>query len=87
MSPAISTPAKDIEVTQKNDLPVVLIARSINGVKSPTFRGNDNYGISLATNHLISLGHTKIAMIGGADQASTDRDLYSGYIKAIKKAG
>jgi DNA-binding LacI/PurR family transcriptional regulator len=68
-------------------LPTVLIARSIPGVKAPVFRGDDSFGISLATNHLISLGHKRIAFIGGTDQTSTGRDRYQGYLHAMDKAG
>ena len=53
----------------------------------PVFRGDDAYGTGLATNHLISLGHTRIAMIGGTDQTSTGRDRYQGYVAAMEAAG
>lgn len=87
MSPAIGTPAEDIELAENHGLPVVLIARNVEGAEVPVFRGDDAYGISLATNHLISLGHTRIAMIGGTDQTSTGRDRYQGYVNAMEKAG
>ena len=87
MSPAIDTPAEDIAAAEENGLPIVLIARSIPGVKAPVFRGDDSFGISLATNHLISLGHKRIAFIGGTDQTSTGRDRYQGYLHAMEKAG
>jgi DNA-binding LacI/PurR family transcriptional regulator len=87
MSPAIDTPAEDIIQAEENGLPTVLIARSIQGVKSPVFRGDDAFGIGLATNHLISLGHTRIAFVGGTDQTSTGRDRYQGYLHAMDKAG
>ncbi|EEX86030.1 MULTISPECIES: LacI family DNA-binding transcriptional regulator [Brucella] len=87
MSPAIGTPAEDIQLAEDNGLPVVLIARSVEGVHAPVFRGDDAYGIGLATNHLISLGHTRIAMIGGTDQTSTGCDRYRGYVQAMEKAG
>ncbi len=87
MSPAIGTPPEDIKLAEDNGLPVVLIARSVEGVHAPVFRGDDAYGIGLATNHLISLGHTRIAMIGGTDQTSTGRDRYRGYVQAMEKAG
>ena len=53
----------------------------------PVFRGDDAYGIGLATNHLISLGHRRIAMIGGTDQTSTGRDRFQGYVAAMEAAG
>lgn len=87
MSPAIGTPREDIEMLEENGLPAVLVARSVEGAKVPVFRGDDSYGVGLATNHLISLGHRRIAMIGGTDQTSTGRDRYHGYVAAMEKAG
>ena len=87
MSPAIGTPPEDIRLAEENGLPAVLIARSVEGAEVPVFRGDDAYGIGLATNHLISLGHRRIAMIGGTDQTSTGRDRYQGYVAAMEAAG
>lgn len=87
MSPAIGTPPEDILMAEENGLPAVLIARTVEGPPVPVFRGDDAYGIGLATNHLIALGHTRIAMIGGTDQTSTGRDRYQGYVAAMQKAG
>ncbi len=87
MSPAIGTPPEDIMLAEENGLPAVLIARSVEGARVPVFRGDDAYGIGLATNHLISLGHTRIAMVGGTDHTSTGRDRYRGYVVAMQKAG
>ncbi len=47
---------------------------------------HDAYGTRLATNHLISLGHRRIAMIGGTDQTSTGRDRFQGYLNAMEAA-
>ena len=87
MSPAIDTPPEDIRLAEDNGLPAVLIARSVEGAGVPVFRGDDAYGIGLATNHLISLGHKRIAMIGGTDQTSTGRDRFQGYVAAMEAAG
>jgi DNA-binding LacI/PurR family transcriptional regulator len=87
MSPAIGTPPTDIITAEGNGLPAVLIARDVEGSHVPVFRGDDAYGTALATNHLISLGHTRIAMIGGTDQTSTGRDRYQGYVSAMQAAG
>lgn len=86
MSPAIGTPPDDIRMAEENGLPVVLIARSVAGAQVPVFRGDDAYGIGLATNHLISLGHRRIAMIGGTDYTSTGRERYRGYVAAMENA-
>ena len=87
MSPAIGTPASDIVMAEENGLPAVLIARTVEGADVPVFRGDDSYGTGLATNHLISLGHKRIAMIGGTDQTSTGRVRYQGYVNAMEAAG
>ena len=87
MSPAIGTPVEDIKLAEDNNMPAILIARQMDGLDVPTYRGDDSYGISLATNHLIGLGHRTIAMIGGTDQTSTGRDRYQGYVNALRKAG
>jgi len=87
MSPAIGTPADDIRMAEDNGLPVVLIARSVAGAEVPVFRGHDAFGVGLATDHLIALGHRRIVMIGGTDQTSTGRDRYQGYVAAMEKAG
>jgi DNA-binding LacI/PurR family transcriptional regulator len=86
MSPAIGTPLEDVRLAEQNGMPAILVARSMEGVELPTYRGDDSYGISLATNHLIGLGHRAIAMIGGTDQTSTGRDRYQGYVDALRKA-
>ncbi|AQS41164.1 MAG: Alanine racemase [Candidatus Tokpelaia hoelldobleri] len=87
MSPAICTPVADINLAEANGLPVVFIARRVEDLKAPVFRGDDAYGIELATRHLISLGHRRIAMIGGTDYTSTGRDRYRGYQQAMSQAG
>lgn len=87
MSPAIGTPASDIRMCEENGMPVVLIARTVEGAEVPVFRGDDAYGVGLATDHLISLGHTRIAMVGGTDTTSTGRDRYRGYVVAMERAG
>lgn len=87
MSPAIDTPASDIRMAEDNGLPVVLVARTVKDADVPVFRGDDAFGISLATEHLIGLGHRVIAMVGGTDQTSTGRHRYRGYVAAMERAG
>ncbi len=41
----------------------------------------------MATDHLIGLGHRRIAMIGGTDLTSTGRERYRGYRLAMERAG
>jgi len=87
MSPAIGTPASDIRLAEDNDLPVTLIARTVEGSGVTSFRGDDTYGMSLVVDHLIAEGHRRIAMIGGTDLTSTGRDRELGYRQALERAG
>ncbi|WP_019996769.1 LacI family DNA-binding transcriptional regulator [Aureimonas ureilytica] len=87
LSPAIGTPPSDIHLAETNDLPVTLIARTVEGSGVTSFRGDDTYGMTLVVNHLIEEGHRKIALIGGTDQTSTGRDRQRGYQNALEAAG
>ncbi len=87
MSPAIGTPASDIRLAEDNDLPVALIARTVEGSGVASFRGDDAYGMSLVVRHLIEEGHRSIALVGGTDQTSTGRDRAQGYRDALEEAG
>lgn len=87
LSPAIGTTQQDIEAIEKNGLPVVLIARWVDGTPAPVFRGDDKLGIHMATSHLIGLGHRTIAYIGGQRTTSTGRDRREGYLSALEEAG
>ena len=87
LSPALGTPAADIRLAEDNELPTTLIARTIDGSGVTGFRGDDSYGMGLAVDHLVSLGHRRIAMIGGNDATSTGRDRAAGYRAALERAG
>ncbi len=64
LCPALSTPPGLIRTLKSWKLPFVTVMRPLEGEDSD-FIGCDNYeGIKLATQHLIDLGHQKIAFIG-----------------------
>jgi len=85
ISPAIGTTADDIRKIEANALPVVMIARGVDGVKVPAFRGDDKKGIYMATRHLLRSGHRDIAFIGGRRETSTGRDRREGYLAALEE--
>lgn len=87
VSPAINTTHEDITAIEAKGLPVVMIARSVEGARVPLFRGDDKKGIYMATRHLIGLGHQRIAFIGGKRETSTGRDRRAGYLAALEQAG
>ena len=86
ISPAIGTTAADIRAIENSGLPVVMIARWVEGSDAPVFRGDDRLGIYRATRYLIDLGHRDIAFIGGRRETSTGRDRREGYMAAMREA-
>ncbi len=87
MSPSIGTTKEDIDRIEENGLPVVMVARSVEGANVPTFLGDDRDGFEMITSYLIGLGHHHIAIIGGTRKTSTGRDRRTGYLEAFRKAG
>ncbi len=85
--PAIGTTADEIGDIERAGLPVVLIARWVDGAGAPVYRGDDKHGVYLATRHQLDLGHKRIAFIGGRRETSTGRDRLAGYLMALDEAG
>lgn len=73
ISPAGATTAEDLAFLRRTGIPVVQAIREIDGVDLD-FVGCDNAsGTDLALNHLLDLGHRRIAGIGGRIESSTGR--------------
>ena len=66
-------------------IPIVLVNRKVdrNDVSSVTI--DDSIGIRLAINHLVELGHTQIAYIGGPTNTSTGQDRYLEFRQTLKE--
>ena len=87
VEPAIGTPPEDVLLAENNGMPAIFIARSMEGLDVPIYRGDDTYGISLATNHLIGLGHRRIGIIKGPRSSPLTLDRVAGYQDALCQAG
>jgi LacI family transcriptional regulator len=82
--PAEGTTPESLQRIADFGVPCVQISRFVKGV-SLDFAGNDHRkGTYLATEHLISLGHHRLAMIGGTDRVSTGFERHQGYLDALK---
>ncbi|MDO9413928.1 MAG: LacI family DNA-binding transcriptional regulator [Pseudolabrys sp.] len=85
--PAAGTTAKSMQRLIRFNMPCVQVSRYVRGV-ALDFAGNDNVrGTYLATEHLIALGHRRIAMIGGNEITSTGWERLKGYTDALKAHG
>ncbi|MCB1385186.1 MAG: LacI family DNA-binding transcriptional regulator [Nitratireductor sp.] len=87
VSPAIGTTAADIKAIEDTGLPVVMVARWVQGSRAPVYRGDDKKGAYMVTRHLIELGHRKLAFIGGRRETSTGNDRREGFLAALEQAG
>jgi len=68
-------------------VPFVLVDRTIPGVDADTVLGDSAGGAQHLVEHLIALGHRRIAMITESDAVSTARDRRRGYEAALSAAG
>lgn len=76
-----------LEKVNDNEVPVVLIDRYF-ASSSLSYVSTDNYqGGLLATRHLISRGHKKIACIQGTPFSMPVKERVRGYVEAMKEAG
>jgi LacI family transcriptional regulator len=84
-------PATDRSATfaawiQNCRIPKVLFVRSVPGVDCD-YVGVDNiYGAQSAVEHLVKLGHRRIAFIGGASEVSSRQERVTGYENALRKS-
>lgn len=71
----------------KTDIPIALLSRDVPSLAVNTVLVDDYLGGYEATNHLISLGHQKIAMITEDTAFSTLQARVNGYKKALEESG
>src|SRR5439155_393102 len=76
-----------LRVLTQNGVPFVLIDRAIAGYHGDLVQGDSVVGARQLVDHLITLGHRRIAMITETDEVSTARDRLLGYREAIEAAG
>lgn len=90
VTPAIGTPKAHLQRVQQWRIPVVQVSRYVPGVGAD-YVGNDNrMATGLATKHLLSLGHKRLAYIGLNKATSTGRDRFAGFraaVQALEPAG
>lgn len=69
------------------DVPIVLVNRTVDSSRVFAVITNDHRGTALAVEHLVQLGHTKIAHIVGPERYSTGKARHQGFLDAMKRAG
>lgn len=73
-----------LETLRKHGIPFVLLDREVPGMESDIVLGDSKEGARRLVDHLVSLGHKRIAMINGAGNVSSARMRFEGYREALK---
>jgi LacI family transcriptional regulator len=68
-------------------LPVVLVNRRLEDGGRASVVGNDRKGVGLAVEHLVGLGHRRIAHLAGPRELSTGSLRHQGFVDAMRSAG
>ncbi len=84
--PAPETTASWLNDLWRNGFPCVQIMREVAFSQLPALLADNRKGIRNVTNHLISLGHKKIAFIGGDERGSDYHERLAGYMDAMNDA-
>lgn len=88
VSPPPSVTAEILEPIRRQRTPVVYVSRRIEGDDEADWVVNaDRQAMIAATHRLVSLGHRRIALIGGQPGTSVSRDRVAGFQAEIARVG
>src|SRR5271154_454658 len=85
LAPAIGTSLKDIKPLLAG-LPVVQVMRRLPGLKASLVAPENREGARKATVHLIAVGHTRVAFVGGISSMLVREERLAGYRLALDEA-
>mgnify|MGYP001812423069 CR=1 FL=1 len=71
----------------RNEVPTVLVSRSVAGDSFPAIVGDDHAALSLVVRHLVELGHQRIAHVAGTLDISTGLFRKDGFVNAVTEHG
>lgn len=79
--------ARRLTSLKRHDVPCVLIDRQVKGFRTDVVCSDGREGARRLTEHLIRLGHRRIAIISGPAHISTAEERFAGYRQALQKHG
>ena len=85
--PARGTLPESLPDAHRGGLPTVCFARRVPDAPVDSVVNDDVEAFRIATRHLLSLGHRRIAVVGGGADISTGRDRRAGFFAAMAEAG
>jgi LacI family transcriptional regulator len=78
---------RNLSKLRERDIPTVIVDRRVEGWDVDSVYGDSLSGAKAVVQHLINLGHRRIAMLSGPMNASTAEDRLAGYRMALAEAG
>lgn len=87
ISPARATTALDLKAVTEAGIPVVTAGRYVPGAKCSSLVSDNAAGTFEAVRHLVSLGHGRIAFLGGFPDVMVFQERYRGYADGLGVAG
>lgn len=79
--------AQQIRALQQHRQPIVLVDREVQGVAADVVTMHNTRGARQAVEHLLALGHRRIACIGGPSAVTPSSRRIGGYTEALTAAG
>ena len=87
LAPAEGTSPRTIEQLMRQGVPVVQILRRVGRRSADHVSADFRLGMTLAAEHLIGLGHRRIAFVGGARRVSPARDRTQAFRDTLTRHG
>lgn len=87
IAPAGNSSRKTLDLLTQRASPFVLIDRDLDEVRADVVVGDSLGGARVLTEHLLRLGHRRIALINGSHEVATARDRQRGYEQALRTHG
>ncbi len=87
LAPAEGTPPSSINELRRHGLPLVQILRRVGDVNGDYVSADFRLGTALAVEHLIRLGHRRIAFIGGGRRVTPARDRAEAFREILPRFG
>lgn len=84
-APASDASADHLAMLNVHRIPFVLVDREVPGVEADMVLGENRTGALQLMEHLVALGHRRVALINGFGTVSTARERYAGYREALER--
>lgn len=87
LSPARGTEAVDLKPLVAAGIPVVVVVRNVPGARVSSIVSDNLEGMSAAVQHLASLGHRRVAFLGGFQDTAVFHERLEGYRAGLSASG